>query len=365
MPKPMSTISRTELVGRLVTAVRHQVAWTVLHNQAIADALGIGPTDLHCINLLDLEGAMSAGRLAELMGLTTGAVTGVLDRLEGAGMVRREPDPSDRRRVIVQLVPEGVERVRAAYTAVGAGAQEQYSRYDEAQLALLVDYAEQSAAMTRRLTTTMRSSGSAAPAAEGGGSAPLGDVRAGRLELQSSAANLRIGSDAAMPDLYQAHFERRMPRIRVHGGTVSLAFPGLWRGGPVRRGEILLNGRIPWAIEIRGGASNLDADLSGVALNGLVINGGASRVEVNLGRPQGTVPLRVRGGVSRVTIQHPRDAPVRARVAGGVSKLSIDGQSFGAVGGGTQLDGPGYETAVDRYEISVEGGASRITVQPA
>ena len=81
MSRLESTPLRADLIRRLTEAVRRQVAWTVLHNQAIADRLGMSATDLHAINLLDLEGPVTAGRLAELMSLTTGAVTGVLDRL--------------------------------------------------------------------------------------------------------------------------------------------------------------------------------------------------------------------------------------------------------------------------------------------
>jgi DNA-binding MarR family transcriptional regulator len=362
MTEPMSTVSRAELVRRLVATVRRQVAWTVLHNQALADRLGMGLTDLHCVNLLDLEGPMTAGRLAGLMGLTTGAVTGVLDRLEGSGLVQREADPADRRRVVARLVPDGMERVRAAYAAVGAGTHELYSSYDESQLELLIDYAQRSLEITRRLTSEMRAR--VAVPREGGASAPLAEVSAGRLELSSSAANLSVRTDSRMADLYRASFPKGMPRIRVSGGTVTMTFPAVWRGG-AGRGEIILNARIPWAIDIRGGVANLEVDLSGAAgVTALSMAGGASRVDLVLARPVGSTLLRIRGGASRVTIRRPRAVPVRVRVSGGLSKVTVDGRSFGSSAGGTALDTPGYENAVDRYELVVDGGASRITVEP-
>lgn len=361
----MSSTSRAELVRRLVTTVRRQVAWTVLHNQALADRLGMGLTDLHCVNLLDLEGPMTAGRLAELMGLTTGAVTGVLDRLERAGMVRREADPSDRRRVVARLVPEGMERVSAAYAAVGAETHALYSSYAEEQLALLVDYTRRSMEITRRLTTGMRAPTPASLEREGGASAPLGDLTAGHLELSSSAGRLSVRTDARMDDLYRAGFPKRMPRIRVSGGRVSMSFPGIWRGGG-GRGEIVLNARIPWAIEIRGGVSNLEADLSGAAgITALSLTGGASSVDLTLARPVGTSLVRIRGGASRVRIGRPAAVPVRVQVSGGFSRVSVDGRRLGSSGAGTALDGPAYADAVDRYEMVIEGGASRITVEPA
>ena len=361
----LSSPSRDELIQRLIQAVRRQVAWTVLHNQAIADRLGMGITDLHCVNLLDMEGPMTAGRLAELMGLTTGAVTGVLDRLERAGMVRREADPADRRRVIARLVPEGMERVRAAFGAVGAGAQEIYASYDEAQLGLLTEYSERSAEMTRRLTAEMRGADNA-PEEESGAelSAPLAGVTAGRLEVVASVSRVRIGASSAISELFQARFDRRAPRIRVNGGTVHMAFANIWRGG-VGRGQVILNATIPWVVDIRGGAAEMDADLSELVLSELTMNGGASRVDFRLAHPVGTVPLRIRGGASRITIRRPAATPVRVRVSGGLTRLALDAQKIDSIGGGAVLDSPGYEAAHDRYELVVEGGASRITVEPS
>ena len=273
MSRLESTFLRADLIRRLTEAVRRQVAWTVLHNQAIADRLGMSATDLHAINLLDIEGPITAGRLAELMGLTTGAVTGVLDRLERAGMVRREADPADRRRVVARLVPEGMERVRAAFVAVGTGVQDLYAGYDDAQLSLLAEYAERNVEITRRITAQLRA-GAPVPdqAGEGEMSAPLGDATDGRLEISGNAAHLRIRTDAGTALLYRASFERRAPRIRVRGGTVSVAYPGFLALG-AGRGVIGLNATIPWMVEIRGGAANVDADLTGLPVAGFSLTG--------------------------------------------------------------------------------------------
>jgi DNA-binding MarR family transcriptional regulator len=362
MPKPESTPARADLIRRLTEAVRRQVAWTVLHNQAIAERLGMSATDLHAINLLDIEGPITAGRLAELMSLTTGAVTGVLDRLERAGLVRREADPADRRRVVARLVPAGMERVRAAFLAVGTGVQDLYAGYDDSQLKLLVEYTESNAEIARRITAQMRA-GASGPdeARDGEMSAPLGGATAGRLEINGNAANLRIRSGAGAALLYTATFERRAPRIRARGGTVTVAYPGFLALG-AGRGVIGLNASIPWTAELRGGASNVDADLTGVTLTGFSLTGGSSRVECRLPRPAGTVALRVRGGASRIAFRRPAGVPFRVRVAGGLSKLRVDAKQYRAMGGPAVMDSPGYEDASDRYELAVEGGASHITV---
>ena len=75
-------------------------------DQAIADHLGMNRTDMRCVDLIDQAGGMTAGELARAAGLTTGAVTAVIDRLERAGVARRVPDPADRRRVRIETTPK-------------------------------------------------------------------------------------------------------------------------------------------------------------------------------------------------------------------------------------------------------------------
>src|SRR5687768_7436133 len=74
-----------------------------LHNRAAADLVGMNQTDWDCLDVLDWTGPITAGDLAKRVGLTSGAITGVLDRLEKAGLARRVADPGDRRRVIVEV----------------------------------------------------------------------------------------------------------------------------------------------------------------------------------------------------------------------------------------------------------------------
>ena len=89
-----------EIVGRL--ARRHSTA-VVLFHHAVAEHLGLGPTDHKCLDLLRDRGAMTGSELAAITGLTTGAITGVVARLERAGYVRREPDAHDGRKQILHL----------------------------------------------------------------------------------------------------------------------------------------------------------------------------------------------------------------------------------------------------------------------
>jgi len=76
----------------------------IAFHQAVASRLGLGITEWKCLGVLDQHGPLTAGRLADLSGFTTGAITGIVDRLERLGYVRREPNPSDRRSVIIHPV---------------------------------------------------------------------------------------------------------------------------------------------------------------------------------------------------------------------------------------------------------------------
>lgn len=97
---------RKKMLQALNDATRQMSTWTVMFHSAIANQLNLNITDHKCLDILNDQGPMTAGQLAEITGLTTGAVTGVIDRLEYVGFVRRDRDARDRRRVIVQPIHE-------------------------------------------------------------------------------------------------------------------------------------------------------------------------------------------------------------------------------------------------------------------
>lgn len=107
---PKTTSERQKLIEAVSDSSRELSTWTVLFHSAIAAQVGLNITDHKCLDILFHAGAMTAGQIAEITGLTTGAVTGVIDRLEAAGYARRARDPHDRRRVIVEPVPETAAR---------------------------------------------------------------------------------------------------------------------------------------------------------------------------------------------------------------------------------------------------------------
>lgn len=158
-----------------------------------------------------------------------------------------------------------------------------------------------------------------------------------------------------------------MPTIRVQGSVVTIRYPRIpsrdWLNDRSERlAEVALNARIPWDVEIRGGASRLLADLRGLRLGSLKVDGGASRLEVALPAPSGTVALVIFGGASNVAIHRPAGVAARLRVGGGATNLKFDDRRIGAAGGELDLRDGGYDVATDRYDVAVTGGANNLTI---
>jgi len=135
--------ARAALLGELEEAMRRSSAQGVLFGQTVANVAGISGSDLECLDFLNLEGRVTAGRLAEVTGLTTGAITGVVDRLEKAGFVRRERDETDRRKVFIVTVPESVAEIGRFYVPMQAAMHKVLGSYSEAELQLLLRFASE------------------------------------------------------------------------------------------------------------------------------------------------------------------------------------------------------------------------------
>lgn len=118
MPRPSISKSASTTAATLAYQLRHFIAGVILYNQRVAEQLGMHPTDMQCLHLLELMGPLTPGKLAECTGLTTGGITVVLDRLEKAGYARRERNPSDRRSVLIHLNPAKMARIGEFYGAI-------------------------------------------------------------------------------------------------------------------------------------------------------------------------------------------------------------------------------------------------------
>lgn len=156
MPQKSPSPRRSALLAELAVTSRRYMASYALFNQAVADHLGLHPTDLQCLNLLGLEaGPVTTGRVAELTGLTTGSATRLVDRLERAGYVTRARDTADRRRVLVTTVPERMAGFGAVWERLNGGWAALFEAYDDDEVAFLIAHmrrtAELSAAQVERL----------------------------------------------------------------------------------------------------------------------------------------------------------------------------------------------------------------------
>jgi DNA-binding MarR family transcriptional regulator len=136
--------------------VRQKTSQSVMFNQAIAERLGINATDLRCVDILSRTGAITAGQLAELTGLTTGAITGVANRLEQAGLVRREPDPEDRRRVILRPVRDRDREVEALFDPLARAWEMLCERYSDEELSFILEFMKRTRDMLHEETERLR-----------------------------------------------------------------------------------------------------------------------------------------------------------------------------------------------------------------
>ena len=151
-------MKRDELIQTISDKFGEMSTEMVMFHQAVADLLGLHITDHKCLDLVRRFGAMPAGRLADLTGLTTGAVTGIIDRLEEASYVRRTNDPKDRRRTIVE--PTRNRKLEGKIEAIFARFHERMraflSSHSDRELAFLLDATTEFLEQTREESRKLR-----------------------------------------------------------------------------------------------------------------------------------------------------------------------------------------------------------------
>jgi DNA-binding MarR family transcriptional regulator len=132
---------KKELVHELITEFRESGNQDSAFDNLAAERLGVNRTDLHCLNLIENAGGLTAGELAEASGLTTGAVTGVVDRLEKVGFARRVPDPEDRRRVKLEVTPRFYSQADRIWGPMAKEWQETLARrFTAEELERIIDF---------------------------------------------------------------------------------------------------------------------------------------------------------------------------------------------------------------------------------
>ena len=154
--RPARSGKRNALIVRVGMELGRELSTTsIFFHQAIATKLGINVTDTRCFELMSryAQGPLTAGDIARHAGLTTGAVTGILDRLEKAGLVERFRDASDRRKVFVRPCLEAMQRVARLYQGLAAASLKHASSYSTKELELIQDYLEGSLRILRDQST--------------------------------------------------------------------------------------------------------------------------------------------------------------------------------------------------------------------
>jgi DNA-binding MarR family transcriptional regulator len=155
--------SRRELELALMAEVRGTQRDNDELDELVSRQLGVNRTDARCLDVLDERGRMTAGELAAATGLTTGAITGVLDRLERAGYVERVRDTADRRRVLVDVTQLMRDRTAEFYGPLGAASGPLLERYGDDELELLVRFLREARGITREHIDRLRAGGEVDP----------------------------------------------------------------------------------------------------------------------------------------------------------------------------------------------------------
>jgi DNA-binding MarR family transcriptional regulator len=137
---------------------RELSARTLMFHAAIAERVGLSATEHKALDLLSRSGALTAGQLAEVTGLTTGAITGLIDRLEKMGFVRRERSSSDRRKVVICPIVEKMEReIAPLFVSINQQMENLFSGYSEQELAIIQDFVSRSIAVLQEETKNLQS----------------------------------------------------------------------------------------------------------------------------------------------------------------------------------------------------------------
>ena len=323
-----------ETIDSVIRSLRRVNLQGSFLGQTVAIRFGLSESDVEALEVLLDTGAATAGRLSELMGLTSGAVTRVIDRLEQAGYVRRVPDPADRRRVIVELVPEKMAAVEAAMARFGEKSASEMGRYSDDELAVINDFLTRMAAITRDEANVLRD----APDREG--RRPVGIHGPDRRpEPRAPAVQVRRQRAA---DPWLGRLRRPLPRHVRRAGpagppprrdrddpvqgplAMGLARPArrrvAQRRRPVgRRGRRRVE-QAPGQAR-RGRPSVVRADRRGRP---------ASRS--TLGRPAGVVPIRLIGGANHARFERPTGVHVQLKLSGGAGRRRVRSPEAGRNG---------------------------------
>lgn len=150
-------LSREQLLELFNEELRNFSTETIMFHQNVAERLGLNSTDHKCLDIILRNYPMTAGKLAEMTGFTTGTVTGVIDRLEKASYVYRDKDPNDRRRVIINVHLQKVEKeILPLFASFSQSMRELFEKYNDQEIKFLFDFVARSRAILHEESRKVR-----------------------------------------------------------------------------------------------------------------------------------------------------------------------------------------------------------------
>lgn len=153
----MDNDQSTDLLQRVTREMRLMSSFDALFSHAVAERVGMHNTDIETLDLLNVLGPMTAGQLSASTGLSSGATTRLIDRLERAGFVRRVPDEADRRRVFIQPIYERMASVAGLYRPMADRLAKVWSEFSDDELEVVLRFARESNAAVAEANAELRS----------------------------------------------------------------------------------------------------------------------------------------------------------------------------------------------------------------
>jgi DNA-binding MarR family transcriptional regulator len=138
----MTKSTKTNLKKRALMAIRDYGVNLTLFRNAMSEWAGLNVTDMECLRLLFMKGISTPSELARHTGLTSGATTAMLDRLEHAGLIERRPNPDDRRGTLITPAKSGAEKAASWFESARKAQDELISSYSEKELEIISDVFE-------------------------------------------------------------------------------------------------------------------------------------------------------------------------------------------------------------------------------
>jgi hypothetical protein len=187
-----------------------------------------------------------------------------------------------------------------------------------------------------------------------------------KLDVAVGSGRIQVRSAPLGDQLYKAHIEHAgtAPEVKLDRSTGTLRISQRldWFAGARRlRIEAEISDAVPWEVGLSTGAIRGEFNLASTALTAFDCRTGASEVDLTVGSPKGTVPVRVEGGALTVNIVRPAGAAIRVQASGGAVQLRADGSRHDGIGS-RDWRSPEYDSAADRYDVTVSGGALSVTI---